>query len=65
MAVVVNPGLDRSGMEVIDLIRMFDLAKVLGRMPFLTQQSVFIRAWDRHNKALACTPLRLHYENNN
>ncbi|KAK3539451.1 hypothetical protein QTP70_008505 [Hemibagrus guttatus] len=37
MAVVVNPGLDRS-----------EFGNVLRRMPFLTQPSLFIRAWDRH-----------------
>ncbi|KAL7865749.1 hypothetical protein SRHO_G00109960 [Serrasalmus rhombeus] len=49
-AVVVNPGLDRSGMAIIFVIRMIVLAQVLRRMPFLTQPSPFIRAWDRHQK---------------
>lgn len=61
MVVVVNPDLDQSGIGIKVWICMFDLAKVLRRMPFLRQTSVFIRAWDRQNKALACTPLRLHY----
>lgn len=34
-------------------------------MSFLTQCSVFVRiciCTDRHNKALACSPLQLHYQ---
>lgn len=40
---------------------MFDLAKVLRQMTFLTQPSVVIRAWDWHKGALACTPLHYRY----
>uniref|UniRef100_A0AAR2IKP7 Ig-like domain-containing protein n=1 Tax=Pygocentrus nattereri TaxID=42514 RepID=A0AAR2IKP7_PYGNA len=55
-AVVVNPGLDRSGMAIIFVIRMIVLAQVLCRMPFLMQPSPFIRAWDRHQKYTKYTP---------
>lgn len=64
MAAVVSMGLDQSDMEVVDSIRMFDLAKVLRQIPFLTQPSVFIRAWDQHNKTLAWAPLQLRLDKN-
>ncbi|KAK3572621.1 hypothetical protein QTP86_001123 [Hemibagrus guttatus] len=50
MALVVNPGLDRYGMKFVRTIRMVKFGNVLRRMPFLTQPSLFIRAWDRHRK---------------
>lgn len=48
VVVVVNPRLDQSSMEISFLsIRIFDLANVLCRMPFLMQPSPFICARDR------------------
>ncbi|KAK3534958.1 hypothetical protein QTP70_002052 [Hemibagrus guttatus] len=57
MAVVVNPGLDRSGMKFVLTIRMVKFGNVLRRMPFLTQPSLFIRAWDRHRSHWTVTPM--------
>ncbi|KAK3556533.1 hypothetical protein QTP70_009079, partial [Hemibagrus guttatus] len=57
MAVVVNPGLDRSGMKFVLTIRMVKFGNVLCRMPFLTQPSFFIRAWDWHRSHWTVTPM--------
>ncbi|KAK3562557.1 hypothetical protein QTP86_002036 [Hemibagrus guttatus] len=57
MAVVVNPGLDRSSMQFVLTIRMVKFGNVLRRMPFLTQPSLFIRAWDRHRSHWTVTPM--------
>ena len=48
LAVVVDPGPDRSGMEIVFVIRMMIWLKVLHRLQFLTQPSLFIWAWDQH-----------------
>ncbi|KAK3505899.1 hypothetical protein QTP70_003692 [Hemibagrus guttatus] len=57
MAVVVNPGLDRSGMKFVLTIRMVKFGNVLRWMPFLTQPSLFIRAWDWHRSHWTVTPM--------
>ncbi|KAK3549749.1 hypothetical protein QTP86_007732 [Hemibagrus guttatus] len=57
MAVVVNPGLDRPGMKFVLTIRMVKFGNVLRRMAFLTQPSLFIRAWDRHRSHWTVTPM--------
>ncbi|KAK3539735.1 hypothetical protein QTP70_013049 [Hemibagrus guttatus] len=58
MAVVINPGLDRSSMKFRVLtIRIVKFVNVLRRMPFLTQPSLFIRAWDRHRSHWTVTPM--------
>ncbi|KAK3514290.1 hypothetical protein QTP70_012912 [Hemibagrus guttatus] len=38
-------------------IRMVKFGNVLRRMPFLTQSSLFIRAWDRHRSHWTVTPM--------
>ncbi|KAK3542961.1 hypothetical protein QTP70_007908 [Hemibagrus guttatus] len=44
-------------MKFVLTIRMVKFGNVLRRMPFLTQPSLFIRAWDRHKSHWTVTPM--------
>ncbi|KAK3527997.1 hypothetical protein QTP86_013108 [Hemibagrus guttatus] len=48
-------------MKFVLTIRMVKFGNVLRRMPFLTQPSLFIRAWDRHRSHWTVTPMARLY----